>query len=132
MASRQRCEISHCSGPVKNSMNENEILLIFSTNHLLLQKFLEDRLCLKDALAVLLKKKRDIFVSEMTQKKQEIYCNRMLPNQPSKCQNVCELCKNKMVYNPPAHELSQPGGGRKAPEEREIISKTDIMLIFSP
>ena len=36
-------------------MNENEILLIFSTNHLLLQKFLEDRLCLKDALAVLLK-----------------------------------------------------------------------------
>ena len=37
-------------------MNENEILLIFSTNHLLLQKFLEDRLCLKDALAVLLKK----------------------------------------------------------------------------
>ena len=49
------CEISHCSGPVKNGMIENEIILIFSTNHLLLQKFLEDRLCLKDALAVLLK-----------------------------------------------------------------------------
>ena len=55
MASRQRCEVSHCSGPVKNIMNENEMILIFSTNHLLLQKFLEDRLCLKDALAVLLK-----------------------------------------------------------------------------
>ena len=39
----------------KIGMNENEIVLIFSTNHLLLQKFLEDRLCLKDALAVLLK-----------------------------------------------------------------------------
>ena len=36
-------------------MNENEMILIFSTNHLLLQKFLEDWLCLKDALAVLLK-----------------------------------------------------------------------------
>ena len=46
----------------------------------------------------------------------------MLPNQPSKCQNVAKVnenCAKKMVYNPPAHELSQPGGGRKAPEERE-------------
>ena len=95
MASRQRCETSHCSGPVKNSKNENEILLIFSTNHLLLQKFLEDRLCLKDALAVLLKtEERHLHIENDPRKKQEIYCNRMLPNQPPKCQNVAKVNEN--------------------------------------
>ena len=78
----------------KIGMNENEIVLIFSTNHLLLQKFLEDRLCLKDALAVLLKiEGGHLLIQNDPPKKQEIYCNRMLPNQPSKCQNVAKVKK---------------------------------------
>ena len=95
MASRQRCEVSHCSGPVKNIMNENEIILIFSTNHLLLQKFLEDRLSLKDALAVLLKiVDGHLHIQNDTKNKKYMYCNRMLPNQPSKCQNVAKVNEN--------------------------------------
>ena len=125
MASRQRCEISHCSGPVKNSMNENEIIKIFSTNHLLLQKLLEDRLCLKDALAVLLKKEGHLHIQNDKTKKNKKYIATMLKNQPPKCQNVAKANENSEKtkwfithLHMSSHNLAEEG---KLLRRREII-----------
>jgi len=101
LASRQRCDISHCSGPVKKSMNENEIILIFSTNHLLLQKFLEDRLCLKDALAVLLKIEEGHLHIENDPKKTWNILQQNVTKPTTKMSKCWELCKNIIVYNSP-------------------------------